>query len=133
MTEKVIYIADDGSEFEYEDDCRNYETAQEILPAFEKVQMWDCFEKPIPTPTRWEEIENALDEMHFVRGSGIEELWDAIYNADMENMMLSYETFRTEVNNASETDLLMFDSDMDEWVNVNYLFNEYRRILKNFS
>ena len=133
MTEKVLYIADDGTEFEYEDDCRNYETAQEILPLFEKVQMWDCFEKPIPTPTRWEEIENALDEMHFVRGSGIEELWDAIYNADMENMMLSYETFRTEVNNASETDLLMFDSDMDEWVNVNYLFNEYRRILKNFS
>ena len=134
MTEKVLYIADDGTEFEYEDDCRNYETAQEILPIFEKVQMWDCFEKLIPTPTNWEEIENALDEMHFVRGSGVEELWNAIYNADLENMMLSYDTFRREVNSSvSETDLLMFNSDMDEWVNVNYLFNEYRRILKNFS
>ena len=134
MTEKVLYIADDGTEFEYEDDCRRYETAQEILPAFEKVQMWDCCENLIPTPTNWEEIENALDEMHFIRGSGVEELWDAIYNADLENMMLSYDTFRREVNSsASETDLLMFDSDMDEWVNVNYLFNEYRRILKNFS
>lgn len=133
MVEKVIYIADDGTEFDYEDECRNYETAQDILPLFENVQMWDCCEKPIPTPTCWEDIETALEELHFIRGSGLDELWDAIYNADLENQMLSYETFRTEVNSASETDLLMFDSDMDEWVNVNYLFDEYRRILKNFS
>lgn len=133
MVEKVIYIADDGTEFDYEGACREYETAQEILPLFEKVQMWDCCENPIATPTNWEEIENALDEMHFVRGSGVEELWDAIYNADLENQMLSYETFRSEVCTANDTDLLMFDSDMDEWVNVNYLFDEYRRILKNFS
>ena len=133
MTEKVTYIADDGTEFDYEDECRDYEMAQEILPLFENVQMWDCCEKPIPTPTDWEEIENALGELYYIRGSGIEELWDAIYNADLENQMLSYETFRTEVNSASETDLLMFDSDADCWVNVNYLFNEYRRILKNFS
>ena len=133
MTEKITYIADDGTEFDYEDECRDYEMAQEILPLFEDVQMWDCCEKPIPTPTDWEEIKNALEELHYIRGSGVEELWDAIYNADLETQMVSYETFRREVNSASETDLLMFDSDMDEWVNVNYLFDEYRRILKNFS
>ena len=133
MTEKVTYIADDGTEFDYEDECRDYEMAQEILPLFENVQMWDCCEKPIPTPTCWEEIETALEELHFIRGSDIEELWYAIHDADLETQMVSYETFRREVNSASETDLLMFDSDMDEWVNVNYLFDEYRRILKNFS
>ena len=133
MVEKVIFIADDGTEFEYEDACREYETAQEILPLFENVQMWDCCEKPIPTPTCWEEIESALEELHFIRGSGVEELWDAIYNADLEHQMLDYESFRREVCKTEDTDLLMFDSDMDEWVNVNYLFDEYRRILKNFS
>lgn len=133
MTEKITYIADDGTEFDYEDECRDYEMAQEILPLFENVQMWDCCEKPIPTPTDWEEIENALEELHYIRGSGVEELWNAIYNADLESQMLSYETFRREVESADATDLLMFDSDMDEWVNVNYLFDEYRRILKNFS
>lgn len=133
MTEKVIYIADDGTEFEYEDDCCEYETAQELLPLFENVQMWDCCEKPIPTPTCWDEIETALDEMHFIRGSGIEELWDAIYNADLEHQMLDYDSFRNEVFTANDTDLLMFDGDADCWVNVNSLFDEYRRILKNFG
>lgn len=133
MVEKVIYIADDGTEFDYEDACREYETAQDILPLFENVQMWDCCEKPIPTPTCWEEIKSALEELHFIRGSGVEELWDAIYNADLEHQMLDYESFRREVCNTEDTDLLMFDGDMDEWVNVNYLFDEYRRILKNFS
>ena len=133
MTEKVIYIADDGTDFEYEDECREYEMTQEFLPLFEKVQMWDCCEKLIPTPTCWDEIENALEEMHFIRGSGIEEFWDAIYNADMEHMMLDYESFRNEACGVNDTDLLMFDSDADCWVNVNYLFDEYRKILKSFS
>lgn len=133
MIEKVTYIADDGTEFDYEDECRDYEMAQEILPLFENVQMWDCCEKPIPTPTCWDEIKTALDELHFIRGSGVEELWDAIYNADMENLMLDYESFRSEVSTASENDLLMFDGEADCWVNVNYLFDEYRRILKNFN
>ena len=133
MTEKVIFIADDGTEFEHEDDCRNYETAQDLLPAFEKVQMWDCCENPIATPTNWEEIENALDEMHFIRGEGIEELWDAIYNADLEHQMLDYDSFRREAYNVNDTDLLMFDGEADCWVNVNFLFDEYRRILKSFS
>lgn len=133
MTEKVTYIADDGTEFDYEDECRDYEMAQEILPLFENVQMWDCCENPIATPTNWEEIENALEELHYIRGSGVEELWDAIYNADLENQMLDYESFRSEVESADATDLLMFDGDADRWVNVNYLFDEYRKILKNFS
>ena len=133
MVEKVIYIADDGTEFDYEDACREYETAQEILPLFENVQMWDCCEKPIPTPTCREEIKTALEELHFIRGSGVEELWDAIYNADLEHQMLDYESFRREASSVEDTDLLMFDSDMDEWVNVNYLFDEYRKILKSFS
>lgn len=133
MTEKVTYIADDGTEFDYEDECRDYEMAQEILPLFENVQMWDDCENPIATPTDWEEIENALEELHYIRGSGVEELWDAIYNADLENQMLDYESFRSEVESADATDLLMFDGDADCWVNVNYLFDEYRKILKNFS
>lgn len=133
MTEKVTYIADDGTEFDYEDECRDYEMAQEILPLFENVQMWDDCENPIATPTDWEEIENALEELHYIRGSGVEELWDAIYNADLENQMLDYESFRSEVESADATDLLMFDGDADRWVNVNYLFDEYRKILKNFS
>ena len=133
MVERISYIADDGTEFEYEDECREYETAQELLPLFENVQMWDCCEKPIPTPTDWEEIENALEELHYIRGSGVEELWDAIYNANMEHMMLDYESFRNEVESAHETDLLMFDGNADCWVNVNYLFDEYRKILKSFS
>lgn len=133
MIEKVTYIADDGTEFDYEDECRDYEMAQEILPLFENVQMWDCCEKLIPTPTDWEEIENALEELHYIRGSGVEELWDAICNANLENQILVYESFRDEVESADATDLLMFDGDVDRWVNVNYLFDEYRKILKNFS
>ena len=133
MIEKVIYIADDGTEFENEDDCHEYEMTQDLLPLFEKVQMWDCCEDPIPTPTNWEEIENALDEMHFVRGSGVEELWDAIYSADLEHQMLDYNSFCREAGNATDSDLLMFDNEVDCWINVNALFEEYRRILKKFS
>lgn len=133
MTEKVVYIADDGTQFEYEDDCYNYETEQELLPLFEKVQMWDCCEKPIPTPTNYEEARSALEELHFIRGSGIVELWEAIYDRDLERGMLDFGSFRDVVYEANDTDLLMFDGDVDYWVNVSYLFDEYRRILKKFS
>lgn len=133
MTEKVIYIADDGTEFEDEDECRGYETTQELLPLFKKVQMWNDCEELIPTPTNWAEIEIALEEIHFIRGSGIEELWDVIYNADLETKILDYESFRNVVYGANNTDLLMFDGDADCWVNVNYLFDEYRKILRNFN
>ena len=133
MTEKVIYIADDGTEFDYEDECRNYETVQDILPLFENVQMWDCCEKPIPTPICWDDIKSTLEDLHYIRGANLESLWDAIYEANLEVEMLDYDSFREEVQNADENDLLMFDRDLDNWVNVNYLFNEYRKILKNFS
>ena len=133
MIEKVTYIADDGTEFDYEDECRDYEMEQEILPLFENVQMWDCCEKPIPTPTDWEEIENALEELHYIRGSGVKELWDAIYNADLETQMLDYSSFGNEARSVNDTDLLMFDDDVVCWVNVNCLFDKYRRILENFS
>lgn len=133
MTEKITYVADDGTEFECEDDCREYEVAQEILPSFENVQMWDCCKKPIPTPTCWIEIESALSEMYYIRGSDLEEFWNAIYNNNMEHMMLDYDSFRREVYNMDDSDLLMFDSEVDNWVNVNYLFDEYRKILKNFG
>ena len=106
---------------------------KEILPLFENVQMWDCCEKPIPTPTDWEEIENALEELHYIRGSGVEELWGAIYNADLETQMLDYSSFGNEAHIVNDTDLLMFDDDVACWVNVNCLFDKYRKILKNFS
>ena len=133
MTEKVVYIADDGTEFEYEEDCCNYETAQGLFPLFEKVQMWDCCEKPIPTPTCFEEVRSALGELHFIRGSGLEELWEIIYDKNLECDMLDYESFRDVVYGANDTDLLMFDGEADCWVNVNYIFDEYRKILKNFN
>ena len=133
MIEKITYIADDGTEFDYEDECHEYELAQEILPLFENVQMWDECEKPIPIPTCWEEIENVLEEMHFVRGSDVEPLWEAIYDSDMEHKMLNYDSFRDEVYGANDTDLLMYDGDRDCWVNVNRVFDECRKILRNFN
>lgn len=133
MIERVIYIADDGTEFEDEDECRDYETAHELLPFFENIKMWDDCENLIPIPTCWEEIKIALEEMHFIRGSNLEEFWDALCSADLEHQMLDYSSFRNEVSGANGTDLLMFDGDMDCWVNVNYLFDEYRKILRNFN
>lgn len=133
MIERVIYIADDGTEFEDEDECRAYETEQGILPLFKTVQMWDDCEKPIPAPTCWTEIESALEKLHFIRGANLEELWDAIYATDLEHNMLDYGSFRDEVYCANDTDLLMYDGDRDCWVNVNRVFDECRKILRNFN
>ena len=133
MIEKITYIADDGTEFDYEDECHEYELAQEILPLFENVQMWNECEEPIPIPTCLEEIENVLEEMYFVRGSDVEALWEAIYDSDMEHKMLNYDSFRDEVYGANDTDLLMYDGDRDCWVNVNRVFDECRKILRNFN
>lgn len=133
MIERVIYIANDGTEFEDEDECYNYELKQKILPLFEEVQMWDECENPIPTPTCWEEVESALGNFRFIRGFGVETLWNALYENDMENLILDHYDFKDEVFNINGTDLLMFDCNEDHWINVSSLFNEYRRILKKFN
>lgn len=132
MIEKITYIADDGTKFDYEDECRDYETAQNILPLFEGVQMWDANEEPIPTPIDLIEIEEALKEMRFIRGS-CEKLWDAIYNVNLEYEMLDHSSFHDEISCANDTDLLMYDGDKDCWINVNRVFDECRKILRNFN
>lgn len=56
MTEKITYIADDGTEFKYEDDCRAYEETRAFNPLLENgsVKMWNYHRRPT------DDVEEAM-------------------------------------------------------------------------
>lgn len=132
MTEKVIYIADDGTEFNFENECQEYEWFKEIAPILDKIQMWDDEETPLAHPSTYQELSETLEVMHYVRGD-VCSFFDAIYDGDLENNLLDYRSFQDEAQSADDNDLLMYDGDKDYWINVNKEFESLRDILKNFG
>ena len=88
MEKKIIYVADDGAEFEYEDDCRAYERGCEIQALGDHLRLWDENMKPLDpmkiksfetvyfiyadTPEAREWVETEI-EIYCELG------WDAVY------------------------------------------------------
>lgn len=48
MIERVSYIADDGTTFEDEDECIDYERGLMLKKYEHDIHMWDCEFQPIP-------------------------------------------------------------------------------------
>lgn len=61
MERKIIYIADDGVEFEYEENCRAYERSLLVDNLGNHLRLWDEKMNPID-PKK----EDALEDAYFI-------------------------------------------------------------------
>lgn len=61
MIERVSYIADDGTTFEDEDECLEYERTLMLKKYEHDIHMWDCEFQPIPITD-----SQALDKVYYL-------------------------------------------------------------------
>ena len=61
MKQKIIYVADDGEEFEEEKNCLAYEREREVRAFGDHLRLWDEDMKPL-NPAK----EDALDDAYFI-------------------------------------------------------------------
>ena len=61
MIERVSYIADDGTTFEDEDECLEYERALMLKKYEHDIHMWNCEFQPIPITD-----SQALDKVYYL-------------------------------------------------------------------
>ena len=61
MIERVSYIADDGTAFEDEDECIDYERGLMLKKYEHDIHMWNCEFQPIPITD-----SQALDKVYYL-------------------------------------------------------------------
>lgn len=61
MIERVSYIADDGTTFEDEDECIDYERGLMLKKYEHDIHMWNCEFQPIPITD-----SQALDKVYYL-------------------------------------------------------------------
>ena len=139
MEIKTIYIANDGTEFEDEDECLQYESSLTTMCEF--VQLYDCDFQPITwNPENYEAMWNCLYyiviEPH--REEEAEEWWQNSFG-----MMLNVNPFNEldaewrdwkRHGHGDEPTVLAFDfGGNDSWIIFNTLYNEAREVVKRLD
>lgn len=122
MIEKVIYIADDGKTFEYEEDCLEYEQRQLYTTANVKNDLF-CFdmENKRYFPTTYQDFEN-LKSFFCKTQEAYEVLQQVEKNA--EASFLPFESNNYQPHDYDKENVPILNAhwvyDNDEWVCLEY-------------
>lgn len=116
MTIEYTYIADDGTEFDNEEECRAYEDSLKV--AFDSVVIFD--ENKNVLSHDWEEIEGRDFYMVIVAAEPARELFDKL------GYYISFEKPKFEVHAG---DVLAWDLYSEEWYNVHDRIEELTRLI----
>ena len=140
MITKTIYVANDGTEFETEDECLQYESSLTAMSEF--VQFYDHNFQPI----EWnpENYESMWDHLHYIviephREAEVEEWWGKTFCT-----MLGVSPFGDlecdwscwlKVDHGDEPTILAYDFDggNSDWVILNEIYSKARNIIKSLN
>lgn len=117
MTEVVRYVADDGTEFEDEYDCRVHEATQELKAIDGEFFFLDEGKNPIKATDfgNWDEVQYIFLANNVV-GKKLAELWDCeVVDAYPPDFL--YGSYRLGTNSA-KAGLWAFDDRDDSWYHV---------------
>ncbi len=109
MIEKTMYIANDGTTFEDEEDCREYEARMEFSDILQSVILFSEDGEVINFENNLDAFYEALDEAIFIRipsslkDERIKNFSDTVYELDGKPF-------------PTTTGLYRWDYNMDEWV-----------------
>ncbi|MBQ6397391.1 MAG: hypothetical protein IJI06_04485 [Oscillospiraceae bacterium] len=116
MEIRYTYIADDGTEFDNEEECRAYEDALKV--SFSSVVIFD--ENKNILSHDWEEIEGNDFYIVIVDKPEAEKLFDKLSD------YISFEKPKFEIHAG---DVLAWDLYSEEWFNVHERIEDYMRLI----
>ena len=106
MTQRVIYIADDGEEFETEEECRAYERCKAGLPGILGFDDDGVYQDPEET-----DADSAFNDSQYVFITNAEQA--------VETLKFVRDLYGYEVPTMFQTgDLMHYDGEEDKWENV---------------
>jgi len=121
---EIIYRADDGTEFNNEDDCAEYEEKQRIGEMKLASRFWDNKGRPMAINNLAETVENAYyaelatdEEAVFIDNYAYEKVGCCIF----------------EDAGDAEAGRYYYDSYRDAWKNIEELNKPYREVLAVFE
>ena len=122
MTEKILYIADDGAEFEDEDECLNYEKTLGFDYIKDDITFWDEHFKKLNI-----ESPNLADETFYVK-IDTEKAYNWFNNFLSEE---GYETLDKCVSHRPKlTGLYFYDAYRDIWKQLEGELNDLYYIME---
>lgn len=125
MIERVSYIADDGTTFEEEDECLEYERTLMLKKYERDIHMWDSEFQPIPiTDSR------ALDKVYYLA-------CDTAEAVEVMNNWFEYmgypSPFESDKGFAEMAGRHYYWQDDDEWHEADYFIEKVRGMMKIFG
>lgn len=125
MIERVSYIADDGTAFEDEDECIDYERGLMLKKYEHDIHMWNSEFQPIPITD-----SQALDKIYYLTcdTAGAVEVMDNWF----ENMGYS-SPFEDNKNFTAKVGHHYYYQDNDDWYEADDLIEKVRGMMKIFG
>lgn len=133
MQEITRWVADDGKEFEFEEDCENYE-CECIFNEFNKnpdVKFFNIKEERIIFHS-WDDFcERVSEIVYFIDCQTLENFLSADVNCvelgDRADFPMYGEWW------GKSDDVIMWDDDNEEWINLSSRFRELHKTLKKIA
>lgn len=125
MIERVSYIADDGTAFEDEDECIDYECTLMLKKYEHDIHMWDNEFQPIPITD-----PKALDKIYYLTCDTAEAV--EVMNDWFEYMCYS-SPFEGGNSFAEMAGCHYYWQDNDEWYEANDLIEKVSGMMKIFG
>ena len=125
MIERVSYIADDGTTFEDEDECLEYERTLMLKKYEHDIHMWDSEFQPIPITD-----SQALDKVYYLTCDTAEAV-EVMHNW-FEYMGYS-SPFKGDKGFAEMAGRHYYWQDDDEWHEADYFIEKVRGMMKIFG
>jgi hypothetical protein len=126
MTEITKFVADDGTEFEFEDECLEYELKAKVKDTY-GFTVYDCYGKEIK-PADYRDLDSFIDEARYIKITDIKG-WDAFSDLCEENDVFFYDG----MDDFCERGLYYFDDDHDYWVSWEAEYEKLRVIRRKMD
>ena len=126
MTEITKYVADDGTEFDFEDECLEYELKGKIRDIY-GFTVYDCNGKEIK-PEDYRDLDCFVGEARYIKITNIKG-WDEFSDLCEENDVYFYDG----MDDFCEKGLYYFDDDHDYWLNWDAEYEKLRTIRRKMD
>ena len=128
MTEITKYIADDGTEFDYEDECLDYERGIKILKVY-GFRAYDRQGKEIFPKNYIKDMDDFTYDVCYLKIENIRgwEEFEELCNDEFDTY------FYDGLDSISETGLYFKDDDHDYWASWDYEYEKLRNIRKKMD
>ena len=125
---KIItkYVANDGTEFEFEDECLDYEFKGTIREIY-GFTVYDCKGKEIK-PDEYRNLDCFVSEARYIKITDIKG-WNAFTDLCEEQDVYFYDG----MDDFYEKGLYYFDDDHDYWLNWDFEYEKLRTIRRKMD